>query len=214
MAYLNLNIHPQYAYIRNRALYQKTPEKWEGVQECVIFGVTTIPGTPLLFNCQLENGAVYYRVPLHRFCHDKDAPEIPLNDATLWNSFSYHGAYTTWSWLGHQKGTVLLPEKRTIKGDYLFTIDFAEPDANVSEFSLSETPQEHKCAHVLAGDDGNYYAMPNNRILWQEPSFTVDFGRIPDYDTNRDYGNAEGEGHPKLTKAGYESQFYGEGESE
>ena len=32
--------------------------------------------------------------------------------------------------------------------------------------NTSEIPQEHKCAHILELDNGNYAAQPNNRILW------------------------------------------------
>ena len=37
----------------------------------------------------------------------------------------------------------------------------------------SEIPQEHKCAHILALENGNYAAQPNNRLIWSIPSFTV-----------------------------------------
>jgi hypothetical protein len=37
----------------------------------------------------------------------------------------------------------------------------------------SEIPDQHKCAHILALDNGNYAAQPNNRILWSIPSFTT-----------------------------------------
>jgi hypothetical protein len=37
----------------------------------------------------------------------------------------------------------------------------------------SEIPQEHKCAHIIALENGNYAAQPNNRIIWSIPSFTV-----------------------------------------
>jgi hypothetical protein len=44
----------------------------------------------------------------------------------------------------------------------------------------SEIPHEHKCAHILALNDGNYAAQPNNRLIWDLPSFTVkDY--IPDW---------------------------------
>ena len=46
---------------------------------------------------------------------------------------------------------------------YLFTVDWAHPDSNILDADHSEIPHEHKCAHILALDDGNYAAQPNNR---------------------------------------------------
>jgi hypothetical protein len=44
----------------------------------------------------------------------------------------------------------------------------------------SEIPQEHKCAHILALDNGNFAAQPNNRILWHVNNYTTD-NDWPDY---------------------------------
>ena len=48
-------------------------------------------------------------------------------------------------------------------GKYLFTVDFAHPESNILNTDHSEIPHEHKCAHILALDDGNYAAQPNNQ---------------------------------------------------
>src|SRR6266705_5608286 len=42
----------------------------------------------------------------------------------------------------------------------------------------------HKCAHVIALDNGNFAARPNNRISWFDPAFITPFGEKPDYVTN------------------------------
>ena len=54
----------------------------------------------------------------------------------------------------------------------------------------SEIPQEHKCAHILALDNGNYAAQPNNRLLWHINSFTTDTS-WPDYKVQTTYWDAE-----------------------
>ena len=41
--------------------------------------------------------------------------------------------------------------------------------------NYSETP-EHKCAHLFKVETGNYYAYPNNRIIWFDNAWT--FNRI------------------------------------
>ena len=47
----------------------------------------------------------------------------------------------------------------------LFTVDWAHPETNILDTDHSEIPHEHKCAHIIALDDGNYAAQPNNRII-------------------------------------------------
>ena len=42
----------------------------------------------------------------------------------------------------------------------------------------------HKCAHVIALDNGNFAAQPNNRIQWFCPAFVTPFKDKPDYLTN------------------------------
>ncbi len=42
----------------------------------------------------------------------------------------------------------------------------------------------HECAHVIALDNGNFAAQPNNRIPWFDPAFITPFGEKPHYVTN------------------------------
>jgi hypothetical protein len=41
-----------------------------------------------------------------------------------------------------------------------------------------------KCAPVIALDNGNFAAQPNNRIQWFDPAFITPFGEKPDCVTN------------------------------
>ena len=42
----------------------------------------------------------------------------------------------------------------------------------------------HKCAHIIALDNGNFAAQPNNRVQWFCPAFVTPFQEKPDYVTN------------------------------
>jgi hypothetical protein len=75
-------------------------------------------------------------------------------------------------------------------GEYLFTVDWCHPDTNLLDTDHSEIPQEHKCAHILELDNGNYAAQPNNRILWHINSFTTR-NEIPDYKVQTNEWNVE-----------------------
>ena len=73
---------------------------------------------------------------------------------------------------------------------YLFTVDFAHPESNILDTDHSEIPHEHKCAHIIALDDGNYAAQPNNRCIWDIPSFTVK-DNVPDWKVQTSEWNVE-----------------------
>ena len=70
--------------------------------------------------------------------------------------FSYYPAVTSWDILDGQAGKYIGKDKKWHAGKYLFTVDFAHPESNIVDTDHSEIPHEHKCAHILALDDGNY----------------------------------------------------------
>jgi|TARA_Y100001963_G_scaffold18099_1_gene22375 hypothetical protein len=176
MAYLNVNIPATYAQIRREFLYDLKDHHGE-VEDCIIFGLASIAGRALLFHAIMENGAIFYRLPIHAFLQRgykiDEVPRARLDELELWNCFSYYPAVTTFDILGGQSGKYLGKDKKWYKGHYLFTIDFAHPESNIVDTDHSEIPHEHKCAHILALENGNYAAQPNNRLIWSIPSFTV-----------------------------------------
>ena len=176
MAYLNVNIPATYAQIRREFLYDLKDHHGE-VEDCIIFGLASITGRALLFHTIMENGAVFYRLPIHAFIQRgfkvEDVPRRRLDELELWNCFSYFPAITTYDILLGQSGKYYGKDKEWHTGQYLFTVDFAHPESNIVDTDHSEIPHEHKCAHVLALNDGNYAAQPNNRLIWSLPSFTV-----------------------------------------
>ena len=193
MSYLNANIPLEYAQIRREYLYDLKKHHGE-VEDCIIFGITSLTGRSILFHAIMENGAVYYRLPISAFIQRGFDPEkVPkrrLDELELWNSFSYYPAITTWDILGGVSGKYWGKDKKWHPGKYLFTIDWGHPDANILDSDHSEIPQEHKCAHIIALKDGNYAAQPNNRILWDLPSFTVK-NDVPDWKVQTNEWNAE-----------------------
>ena len=92
--------------------------------------------------------------------------------------------------LDGQAGKYIGKDKKWHPGKYLFTIDFAHPESNILDTDHSEIPHEHKCAHIIALDDGNFAAQPNNRCIWDIPSFTVK-DNIPDWKVQTSEWNVE-----------------------
>ena len=193
MAYLNANIPLQYAQIKKEYLYDLTRHVGE-VEDCIIFGITSLTGHAILFHAIMENGAVFYRLPISAFIQrgfDREkVPEQRLDELELWNSFSYYPAVTSWDILASISGKFIGKDKKWHHGRYLFTVDWGHPDSNILDTEHSEIPAEHKCAHILALDNGNYAAQPNNRILWDAPNYTTD-REVPDYRVQTTRWNVE-----------------------
>jgi hypothetical protein len=125
--------------------------------------------------------------------YSNDVPEPVVQDLELWNSFSYYPSVHSFDWLVGEKGKYLGRDKKFYYGNYLFTIDWAHPESNILDVEHSEIPQEHKCAHILSLDNGNYAAQPNNRILWTIGSFTHK-NDFPDYTVQTTEWNVENKG--------------------
>ena len=196
MAYLNANIPIQYSQIKREYLYDLKKHHGE-VEDCIIFGVTSLTGRAILFHAIMENGAIFYRLPISAFVQrgydSKSVPSQRVDELELWNSFSYYPAITSWDILTAASGKYIGKDKKWYHGKYLFTVDWGHPDANILNSDHSEIPHEHKCAHIIALDDGNYAAQPNNRVIWDLPSFTVK-DNIPDWKVQTSTWNVEDSG--------------------
>jgi len=201
MSYLNANIPPIYCKIRREYLYDLREHQGE-TEDCVVFGLGSISGRALLFHCLLTNGAIYWRLPISAFIqrgsgstlHSGQIEHQDLEDLQLWNSFSYYPSVTVFDFLKGQRCKYFSKNKNKVyHGEYLFTVDWAHPESNISDTEHSEIPDQHKCGHVLALDNGNYAVQPNNRILWSIPSFTTS-SLVPDYKVQTTVWNVENKG--------------------
>ena len=156
----------------------------------------------------LPNGACFWRLPISAIFQKEleraDVPNMQTNELQLWNCFSYYPSVTTFDYLIGEKGKYLGLDKKFLHGNYLFTIDWAHPDPNILDVEHSEIPEEHKCAHILALDNGNYAAQPNNRILWNVGSYTTD-NSWPDYTVQTTEWNVENKG---LVSEDTDKMFY------
>ena len=131
MAYLNANIPVQYAQIKKEYLYDLKKHHGE-VEDCIIFGISSLTGRAILWHALMENGAVFYRLPISAFIQrgfDREkVPERRLDELELWNSFSYYPAVTTWDVLTAASGKYIGKDKNWHHGKYLFTVDWGHPD--------------------------------------------------------------------------------------
>ena len=196
MAYLNANIPVTYAQVRREYLYDLSGHVGE-VEDCLIFGMASISGKAILFHAIMENGAVFYRLPISAFIQRgfdvKKVPRMRLDELELWNCFSYYPSIVTYDILLGQSGKYRGKDKKWYTGTYLFTVDWAHPESNIVDTDHSEVPQEHKCAHIMALKNGNYAAQPNNRLLWHVANYTVS-NDWPDYKVQTTHWSVEDKG--------------------
>jgi hypothetical protein len=198
MPTLNVDIPRFYCLLRKEFLYDGTAHHGEFLQVCV-FGVASIAGRALGFHVLTEEGAVVWRLPIHALCHKKDAPLMPLDYLQLWDCFSYEITCTKFDRLSESRVKVNLKDKTQMGGQYLFTLDWCG-----SEDAEEGGDGGHKCAHMIALDNGNFCAQPNNRLQWFCPAFVTPFEGKPDYLTNTRSWKVERE---QQTSTGYFYDF-------
>ena len=170
MPELNANIPPIDCYVRGNFLRNQI-DSHDKYFECVIFGVSSVQNRSPLFHFMMEDGGLWWRMPLNAFCTKPGVPEVDLHELVLWNSFSPYVAVTKFANLTNLRMSYKDRQKNVIQGKYLFTLDWHNPDSNRLDDGYSETPNEHKCGHVIQRDDGNFAIQPNNRVRVFEPSF-------------------------------------------
>ena len=104
---------------------------------------------------------------------------MPLDWLQFWDCFSYQMEAITFDRIKDGRLRVQLRDRSWEGGQYLFTLDWFG-----NEDSEEVGDGGHKCAHVIALDNGNFAAQPNNRIQWFCPAFITPYKEKPDYLTN------------------------------
>jgi hypothetical protein len=177
MPELNANIPSIECYVRGNYLRNQT-DSHDKYFPCVIFGVTSIPSRSPLFHFLMEDGGVWWRMPISAFCAEPNTPEVDLHELVLWNSFSSHVTVTEFYAMRNMRMTYVSRSGEFVNGKYLFTLDWHAPDDNILNTGFSQNPGQHKCGHVIVRDDGNFAIQPNNRVRLFDPSFTTKSGTL------------------------------------
>ena len=153
--------------------------------EAVVLAVKSVQGRALMFEAYLpEYGACFDKFPLSAFVWRKDIKEeeqLPLGQIELWDAFSYDIQIWTKRMLRNCDVDIYVPGKGKVGGEYLFTIDSVHSDPNMINTSVAEVPSEHKQFNFGKLVNGQYFAQPNNRMLWYEQSLTPSELKMPDF---------------------------------
>lgn len=166
---MNTDIPTLRCWVRLEFISTKT-----GTEEAYAFGLSSVPGRALAFHCMLKSGAHYRHVPIHAIALNEAAPARTLGDCQLWDCFSFRPEVHVFSYLRDHECIAYL-RSGPQDGVYLFTVDWL-PDSWAQPGFVMQ-PEQNKCAHVIALDDGNLAALPTNRIAWRDSYFC---GALPD----------------------------------
>lgn len=152
-----------YGYVR-RGFVNGTYEDDPVLVPCVFYGLCSVPGRAFLVHVLLENGASYARVPLHALSHRAHVETWhPLSTCQMWDCFGYDFGVHVYSYLKDRQVRVL---SHDLRGHYIGTVDWMEN-------GYSDDPVQHKQAHLIALENGQFGAYPNNVLLWHDASFVV-----------------------------------------
>lgn len=157
-------------WVRNEFLYNQ--EKGFGeFTEGYIFGVSSMKGRALGFNVMLKTGAHFRWMPCHAFLHEKPKRKTKLynlSELELWDCFSNSISVIEWEYLKAHECQVCLRSKKALKGTYLFTVDWVPDNFNTS---FVTDPEQNKCAHIIALENGQICVLPTNRCEFRDGYF-------------------------------------------
>ena len=183
-------------YVRKEYLHDLNKGHGEFV-DCVIIAVKSIQGRALMFEAYLPDyGACFDKFPLSAFVWRKDIKEdeqLPLGTIELWDCFSNNIQIWTKQLLKNCDVDIVIRGGQKIGGQYLFTIDSCNGDVNMIDVGVSEVPEEHKQFNFGKLENGQFFAQPNNRMLWYEQSSTPAELKKPDFKVSTRYFTCEQE---------------------
>jgi len=162
---VNLSL-PYHFYCYVFCEFLRGHEEGHGETEAVmVFGLASHASRALGFHILTESGATFWNVPIHALAMTPDAQREELSTLQPWDCFSENVTAAEFKALrGLRVEAHLSPERREM-GSYLFTVDWFDN-------GYSFEPEQAKCAHILVLDNGCLAALPNNRVIWFEQSFT------------------------------------------
>lgn len=197
------NLPYVHCYVRKEYLYDLEKDstgKLKGLGEyvpCILLSVKSLQGRALYFEAYLyEYGACYDKFPLSAFVWKTDIKEdeqLPLSSIELWDGFSYDITVWTKRLLKNCDVDVILKGGKRMSGEYLFSIDSCHSDPNILNCGVAEVPEQHKQFNVGKLNNGQFFAQPNNRMLWYEQSMTPKELKKPDFKVSTRYFHCEQE---------------------
>lgn len=167
-----------------------------GVKELVPamwHSVTSFRGKPIGCNVLMEDGASYFNLPLRAIAYENNVCRgivfgeelqhwvCPNEKITATTIHCYEGLVVD----------VKLDEM-WVTGVYVATLDWGIESFDTTSAALLS---EHKCAHLIRLDGGQYVLLPNNLLRFNDRSFTpkpYDLANPPKYKNQPDWDGVSG----------------------
>jgi len=161
---MNYNI-PHFRALVRKSYFTKNELDKDEFYNVICFAIQSISGKILTFHLVTDNGAMRSRVPIHEvYSKPPVGNNIPFHYHQLWDMFSENAHVIVYDFLKYHKCQIILKDRTFVESSYILTIDwFNNP--------YSEEAADYKCGHLLKGDDGRIYLMPNNRLIWRDSNW-------------------------------------------
>ena len=185
------SIPPLHCLVR-REFMTYDPSHVGEYEQGIAVSVRSIPGSCVLFQVLLDNGALRDKLPLHALHVFKHKAIHPFHHLQLWNCFSANVSIVEINFLSGMRVSVKMKDGKWVDGTYLWTLQWGPDTTTGADYSLATHASEHKSGHFIELECGEYAIQPNNRLRWYEPSHvTKPFPDRPDYKVNKDEWNCE-----------------------
>jgi len=158
--FLLTNLEPLPVLVKGAAISRDADKEY---YSGVVFAACSLMCRVLSFHVELENGAIYERVPIDAIYWKKPGKDqLALHEIQVYDCFSYHLTSIAYNLLLARRCNVFVPNKGYYPGKYYCTIDWAIGAGG-------EAPEIRKSAYLILLDNGQVAAQPSNRIIWRDP---------------------------------------------
>ena len=193
MSTLITNLPAQHVWVRREYLRDLRDGHGEFVRG-IWLTAKSIPGRALYFETYLPDyGAIYDKLPISAFTQWAEPLilDLPLDELQYWNAMDYGIVSIVKQFTASMVWQVQTKSRQKINGSYICTLDNYHADIDAVDYSTSETPAEHKAMNIIALENGQYAAYPNNRCRIYDVSLTPALVRTPDFFVSTQYYEVE-----------------------
>jgi hypothetical protein len=172
---------PIKVFVRNEFLYDH--EHGHGSHsEAVWCSVKSIRGEAFRFESYLpEYAALYDKLPISAFLWKDCEQPLDLDILQIWDALTYHVEVIEKPLLKGLRCEFYGKDGKKHPGEYMFTLDGANPDPRIPDFTFAESPDEHKSYNLLKLDNGQFALQPNNRVLFFDNALAHKTLKAPDF---------------------------------
>lgn len=173
---------PMYAWVDDSYLFNDLSRVGDKT-ECLIYGLSALPSRAWGLSALLKTGATFQHLPVCAFTSAQQcAHDHPLEQLQVWSCYGQTFATHEYLALSELSVSAYLGSERWEAGRYWFSA------APYDDF-YARTPDQHKHFNFVWLECGALAALPGNRLLFNDPSFTElpAFGSRPGYRVNTRY---------------------------